>query len=532
MKKELFIVVINNNGGSIMCCLIFIIIGITYLKYYYNKEFEVIIKFSTILFVAVLIMNIFKDNNIFNRMSYAIIATMFFIKIFDCIVYKRSMTNEIIKMILVLLVLFCIYSAVDGVVKVFQDCKLFYNLDMNQHEQYTVYFIVANFILYILILIITRIIKYSGIAIKNSIKNIESKELIYYIISQNLISRAIKIGHIIYLIVMQITFVLVSSFIDKEGLISNNTLYKLLNIKVEAYNNLDLSNAIIVSVVLTAELMLLGFENILSFEDKSLNNDVNNNKRRKNKVNKQQFKKAIKATTIALAVSMVGMTSVACYTTPETKTNINQIDPNYQEKINIGDKRNYKESIENYDYKLKKGLVNVYGQEMTLDSSGNVIDWTNKRTDINETNHGISADGIKGGSHVAYTANIGDEKTWEIGPFGWPMPPEEFKYREKVTIKSGATIDEEDKAFVNRVQRGWTVDYVVNGVRYSVAGSDINGGRSIYLQDGTKTGKEILVVSSNDKSTNEQILALAIGNAAWTKAIKGQAKIRDSLGTK
>ena len=250
------------------------------------------------------------------------------------------------------------------------------------------------------------------------------------------------------------------------------------------------------------------------------------------KVNKQQFKKAIKATTIALAVSMVGMTSVACYTTPETKTNINQIDPNYQEKINIGDKRNYNETIENYDYKLKKGLVNVYGQEMTLDSSGNVIDWTNKRTDINETNHGISADGIKGGSHVAYTANIGDEKTWEIGPFGWPMPPEEFKYREKVTVKPGATPTEDELAFANRVQRGWTVDYVVNGVRYSVAGSDINGGRSIYLQDGTKTGKEILVASSNDKSTNEQLLALAIGNKAWTKAIKGQAKIRDSLGTK
>ena len=65
------------------------------------------------------------------------------------------------------------------------------------------------------------------------------------------------------------------------------------------------------------------------------------------KVNKQQFKKAIKGATIALAVSMVGMTSVACYTTPETKTNINQIDPNYQEKIDIGDKRNYNEQTTN-----------------------------------------------------------------------------------------------------------------------------------------------------------------------------------------
>lgn len=93
------------------------------------------------------------------------------------------------------------------------------------------------------------------------------------------------------------------------------------------------------------------------------------------KKDKQQFKKAIKATTIALAVSMVGMTSVACYTTPETKTNINQIDPNYQEKINIGDKRNYNEQTTNIQItpeEAAKGKT-VENTKRTVNEYGNTI---------------------------------------------------------------------------------------------------------------------------------------------------------------
>ena len=93
------------------------------------------------------------------------------------------------------------------------------------------------------------------------------------------------------------------------------------------------------------------------------------------KKDKKEFKKAIKATTIALAVSMVGMTSVACYTTPETKTNINQIDPNYQEKIDIGDKRKYNEQSTNIQItpeEAAKGKT-VENTKRTVNEYGNTI---------------------------------------------------------------------------------------------------------------------------------------------------------------
>ena len=260
----------------------------------------------------------------------------------------------------------------------------------------------------------------------------------------------------------------------------------------------------------------------------SNNTEVNLREKSKEiKVDKEMVKKNIKRAAIAVVASLSAMSLFACSSGVETKQVV-PIDPNAQESIAVGDSRQY--DTKELQQKIKTGKANVYGQEMIQDSSGNNIDWTNKRTDINESNHRKQV--IEGGAHPTYCVNLGDEKTWEIGPNGYPEPPEEFKYRERVSVKAGMTPTESELAFANRVQRGWNISYVINNKTYTINGSDINGSRTVFLENGTPKGIELLNASSNDKSTNEQLLALAMGNDAWVQAIKGQAQIKDSLGTK
>ena len=163
------------------------------------------------------------------------------------------------------------------------------------------------------------------------------------------------------------------------------------------------------------------------------------------------------------------------------------------------------------------------GQELIKDNSGNIIDWTNKRTDINESNHNKQI--VKGGTHTTYIVNIGDEATWEIGADGYPLPLEEFKMREKVTVKEGISQQPEVAKLINAIQSGWTIVYKVGEQYYKITGSDIKGkGRSVF----SFTGKELLVTDSSDISTNEQLLTKAIGQ----QSLEAENNSGDTLGDK
>lgn len=126
------------------------------------------------------------------------------------------------------------------------------------------------------------------------------------------------------------------------------------------------------------------------------------------------IKRVAKALCITLAVSMVGMSSVACYTTPETKTNINQIDPNYQEKIDIGDKRNYNEQTTN---------IQITPEEA---AKGKTVENT-KRT-VNE--YGITIYGRK----------LSENEPMYKEMISWVEEPEKYTYTEYYSDAYGGKV--------------------------------------------------------------------------------------------
>ena len=162
-------------------------------------------------------------------------------------------------------------------------------------------------------------------------------------------------------------------------------------------------------------------------------------------------------------------------------------------------------SLRNRNMTFANILTCFNGQELIKDESGNVVDWTNKNTDINKTNH--SPQVLKGGTHFTYIVNKGDEATWEIGPDGYPMPLEEFKIREVVNIKEGVSILPKAKELINILQSGWTIVYKVGDQYYKINGSDLPGrGRTVC----SFNDKELLTATEKDISSNEQLLAMAI----------------------
>lgn len=192
---------------------------------------------------------------------------------------------------------------------------------------------------------------------------------------------------------------------------------------------------------------------------------------------------------------------------------------NNEEKIDIGDKRNYNETIENYDEKFKKGLVNAYGQEITQNAYGEVIDWTNKIEGFDKDHELHTQDDGDQGVHPYYYANLGDSKNWEIGSYGYPEPPEEFKMRPPLSdykdVLNGT--NETKKKMVQQLidmsSLSYGVAYKIEGKTYCIM--NIPMGRTVFLDGKDIHGKDdkiLMVVGKNDKSTNEELLALCLAD--------------------
>ena len=281
-----------------------------------------------------------------------------------------------------------------------------------------------------------------------------------------------------------------------------------------------------------------------SLEEQKETNKIISNKLRNLEVNKMLVKNYVRKAAVVGIAAVAGMSLFACKKaeTPLPKADI-RIDVDAD--ISDGNKINEKEELtKGTNLKDKNGRY--IHQESIKDEYGNIIDWNNKITEINDSNH-TELSNIKGFINLeasrkiycgmpCYAVNIGDEKNWEIGPNGYPNPPEELKERTPVTWKDGAKIPDNQMEFIKRTQMSWIISYQIDGKLYQISGSDrVGSGRTVYLvEPGTDCDsgippKILMEVSNKNKSTNEELLIMCISNDDIVKQIKKGAPIKDSL---
>lgn len=249
-----------------------------------------------------------------------------------------------------------------------------------------------------------------------------------------------------------------------------------------------------------------------------------------------EYGKNNKKKILKFVLACIGIIALFVYTKPVKiikmvlEGNYQQSINNNEEKIDIGDKRNYNETIENYDEKFKKGLVNAYGQELTVGGVfREITDWTNKIEGLDKDHELHPLDDGDQGVHPYYYANLGDCKNWEIGPNGYPEPPEEFKMRAPLSDYKDV-LNGTNETKKKMVQRQIDLSTQCYGVYYKIEGKTycimcIPMGRTVFLDGKDYHGKDdrvLMNVGKNDKSTDDELLALCIADqkGLLTKAAK------------
>ena len=181
------------------------------------------------------------------------------------------------------------------------------------------------------------------------------------------------------------------------------------------------------------------------------------------------------------------------------------------------------EKLKTFDDELRTFLTNPYGQEVILNEKQEEVDWTNKIVDIDKTNK-LKAIPSEQGIHPYYIAQPVDEKSWLIGDFGYPEPPEEFKCRmsENLLQNNEWIIGNRLGAYLDIARYGgYAVWYKVNDRSYIVVHKR-NGNRTVHRP--TALGTEL--ISVDDTYSDSSLIALILAQEKFQSGLNIKTRLK------